>query len=139
MKTKEAAKKAAILFAVLAAALYAVNIPVSKLLLLHVPETMMAAFLYLGAGIGLFLYGLVDQRLGKGEKRERLTKKELTYTVAMVVLDILAPILLMFGIARTNSANVSLLGNFEIVATSLLPSSCFVKRFLKGCGLPLHL
>ena len=49
-----------------------------------------------------------------------LTKKELPYTVAMVVLDIIAPILLMFGISFTSSANVSLLNNFEIVATSLI-------------------
>ncbi|MDE6687180.1 MAG: hypothetical protein K2K17_07685 [Lachnospiraceae bacterium] len=38
----------------------------------------------------------------------------------MIVLDIIAPILLMFGIARTNSANVLLLNNFEIVATFLI-------------------
>jgi len=38
----------------------------------------------------------------------------------MIVLDIAAPILLMMGIARTSSANVSLLNNFEIVATSLI-------------------
>ena len=38
----------------------------------------------------------------------------------MVILDIIAPILLMMGIANTNSANVSLLNNFEIVATSLI-------------------
>ena len=38
----------------------------------------------------------------------------------MVVLDIIAPILLMFGITKTTSANVSLLNNFEIVATSII-------------------
>jgi len=38
----------------------------------------------------------------------------------MAILDIVAPILLMLGIARTNSANVSLLNNFEIVATSII-------------------
>ncbi|MGN1148305.1 MAG: DMT family transporter [Lachnospiraceae bacterium] len=114
------AKKTAIVFAILAAALYAINIPLSKLLLWHVETTMMAAFLYLGAGIGLLLYGLVEKAFGKGQERERLTKAELPYTVAMVVLDIMAPILLMFGIARTNSANVSLLNNFEIVATSII-------------------
>ena len=57
---------------------------------------------------------------GKGDKKEPLTRKELPYTIAMVVLDIIAPILLMLGITRTNSANVSLLNNFEIVATSLI-------------------
>lgn len=116
MKTKYIA----ILFAILAAALYAINIPISKLLLEHVDATMMAALLYLGAGIGLMLYGLGRKALGKGGQQERLTRKELPYTVAMVVLDIIAPILLMLGIERTNSANVSLLNNFEIVATTII-------------------
>lgn len=116
MKTK----KIATIFAVLAAALYAINIPLSKLLLEHVPPTMMAAFLYLGAGGGLMLYGLCEKRFGKGKPQKRLTKKELPYTVAMVILDIAAPILLMLGIARTNSGNASLLNNFEIVVTSII-------------------
>lgn len=113
-------KQPATFFAILAAALYAINVPLSKLLLEHVGTTMMAAFLYLGAGIGLLGVGLFQRASGKAQKQERLTKKELPYTIGMVVLDILAPIFLMMGIARTNSANVSLLNNFEIVATSLI-------------------
>ena len=42
----------AILLAILAAALYAISTPVSKVMLLTVAPTMVAAFLYLGAGIG---------------------------------------------------------------------------------------
>lgn len=38
----------------------------------------------------------------------------------MIVLDIAAPAALMFGLSMTNAANVSLLNNFEIVATSLI-------------------
>lgn len=106
--------------AILAAALYGLNIPISKILLERIQPVMMAAFLYLGAGIGLFLYGQVE-KLFPGEKTvQSLTKKELPYTIAMVVLDILAPILLMVGISLTTSANVSLLNNFEIVTTSLI-------------------
>ena len=116
MKTK----KASTFYAVLAAALYAINIPLSKVLLNHIEPTMMASFLYLGAGVGLLFYGLAERFSGKKSKREALTKKELPYTVAMVVLDIAAPILLMFGITMTSSANVSLLNNFEIVATSII-------------------
>ncbi|MBQ8798530.1 MAG: DMT family transporter [Lachnospiraceae bacterium] len=114
------AKKLATIYAILAAALYAINVPLSKLLLNYVEPTMMASGLYLGAGLGLFIYGLVEKKVGKSEGKEPLTKKELPYTVAMVVLDIIAPILLMVGITMTNSANVSLLNNFEIVATSLI-------------------
>lgn len=113
-------KKIATVFAILAAALYAINIPISKLLLEHVGATMMAGFLYLGAGIGMLIYCLINKTLSKGKQKELLTKKELPYTIAMVILDILAPILLMCGISRTSSANVSLLNNFEIVATSLI-------------------
>ena len=113
-------KSIATVYAILAAALYAINVPLSKVLLNYVDPTMMASFLYLGAGIGLFLFGIVEKLIGKGEKKEPLTKKELPYTIAMVILDIVAPILLMLGIARTNSANVSLLNNFEIVATSII-------------------
>ncbi len=113
-------KRTATLYAILAAALYAINVPVSKILLNRIEPTMMASFLYLGAGLGLFIYGLVEKKIGKGGKKEPLTKKELPYTIAMVVLDIIAPILLMLGITMTNSANVSLLNNFEIVATSII-------------------
>lgn len=38
----------------------------------------------------------------------------------MIILDIAAPILLMIGLGYTGAASVSLLGNFEIVATSLV-------------------
>ena len=116
MKTKALAA----VFAILAAALYAINVPLSKLLLEHVGTTMMAAFLYLGAGLGLLVYSVAGKAIGRITIKEPLTRKELPYTVAMDVLDIAAPILLMLGIARTNSANVSLLNNFEIVATSLI-------------------
>ena len=66
MKTK----KLATAFAILAAALYAINIPLSKLLLAHVGSTMMAAFLYLGAGIGMFLYCTVADLTGKQKKKK---------------------------------------------------------------------
>lgn len=124
-------KQLATFFAILAAALYAINVPLSKLLLEYVGTTMMAAFLYLGAGLGLFGVGLFQKTSGKAQKQERLTKKELPYTIGMVVLDILAPIFLMMGIARTNSANVSLLNNFEIVATSLIALFIFREKISK--------
>lgn len=86
-------KSIATVYAILAAALYAINVPLSKVLLNYVAPTMMASFLYLGAGIGLFLFGIVEKLIGKGGKKEPLTKKELPYTIAMVILDIVAPIL----------------------------------------------
>lgn len=135
MKTKNRAAMSAIL----AAALYAINIPLSKLLLKNVETTMMAAFLYLGAGIGMLIYSLVNKIIGNEQKKESLTKRELPYTIAMVVLDIMAPILLMAGISRTNSANVSLLNNFEIAATSLIALIVFKEVISKKLWLSIGL
>ena len=121
-------KNTAIMFAILAAALYALNVPLSKLLLQKVDAAAMAAFLYLGAGLGLFLYGLLT---GERKNGEKLTKAELPYTVGMIVLDIAAPILLMMGLKQTNSANASLLNNFEIAATSVIAFAVFREKLSK--------
>ena len=129
-------KHTATAFAILAAALYAINIPLSKILLKQVEPTMMAAFLYLGAGLGLFLYGLIS---GEKEKGDPLTRAELPYTLGMIVLDIAAPILLMLGLERTSSANASLLNNFEIVATSLIAFFVFREALSKRLTLAIVL
>lgn len=126
-------------YAVLAAALYAVSVPLSKQLMNQVAPTMMAAFLYLGAGLGLGMYGLVERRIGRGKKPDPLTRKELPYTVAMVVLDIAAPILLMLGISMSHSASVSLLNNFEIVATSLIALVIFGEAISRRLWLAIAL
>lgn len=108
----------AVIYAVVAALFYALNVPCSKMLLLDVPPTYMAGFLYMGAGVGVGLMYLFHYRAEKPE--ERLCRKDMPYTVGMVLLDIIAPILLMIGVSIGTSANASLLGNFEIVATTLI-------------------
>lgn len=129
----------AIFYAILAASLYALNAPVSKLLLKDVPPTMMAGMLYLGAGIGMTLMGLVRSKTGNGKQEMRLTKKDLPYTLGMVILDIAAPILLMIGLSRTTAANVSLLNNFEIVATSIIALLIFKERIGKRLWIAISL
>ena len=120
-----------ILFAVLAAALYALNSPFSKVLLTGLSPTMLAALLYLGAGLGMLAVGFLQKRAGTAGKEKPLTKKELPYTVGMVVLDIMAPISLMSGLMMTTAANASLLNNFEIVATSLIALFLFREKISK--------
>ena len=129
-------KQAATACAILAAALYAINIPLSKLLLNRLAPTMLAAFLYLGAGLGL---SIVSFFTGKRKKEESLSRAELPYTIGMVVLDIAAPILLMLGLERTNSANAALLNNFEIVATSLIAFLIFREVLSKRLTLAIVL
>lgn len=106
----------AIFHAILAAALYAVSIPCSKLLLDKCSPTMLAAFLYLGAGVGMAFMKL----LRRTSHEQPLSHKDFPYTIAMVVLDIAAPILLMIGLEYAPAANASLLNNFEIVATAAI-------------------
>ena len=128
-------KKQAIFYAVLAAALYAINAPVSKLLLTQIPSTMMAGLLYLGAGIGM----LILEKWGRKKEEQPLTRKELPYTAAMVILDIAAPIFLMIGLTRCSAANASLLNNFEIVATSLIALMVFKEAIGKRLWLAIIL
>ena len=106
--------------AILAAALYAISSPFSKILLNDVSPTMMASLLYLGAGIGLMVVTMVRNASGHASTETPLDRSDLPYTVAMIVLDILAPILLMSGLALTSAATTSLLNNFEIVATTVI-------------------
>lgn len=114
----EQGKTKAILHAFLAAVFYAINLPISKLLLSKVGPTTMAALLYLGAGIGIGILSLINKK--DSAKSEKLTKKDLPFVIGMIVLDIAAPIFLMLGISHGSSANASLLGNFEIVATTVI-------------------
>ena len=117
------------MFAFLAAVFYAINVPISKVLLQHVGPTTMAALLYLGAGIGIGMMSLFNKK--DREKAESLTKAELPYIVGMIVLDIAAPIFLMLGISYGSSANASLLGNFEIVATTVIALILFKEAVTK--------
>ena len=96
-----------IFFAVLAAALYAINSPFSKILLDFMPSTLMAGFLYIGAGLGMGAVALVRKARGAEKKEAKLTAKELPYTVAMILLD---------------------MNNFEIVATALIALAVFKEK-----------
>ena len=111
------ANRKPLLYALLAALCYGISAPVSKLLLAEAPPVFMASLLYIGAGAGMGIIGLAR---GPQPRETRLGKKELPYTAAMVALDILAPILLMLGLASTTAATAALLNNFEIVATAVI-------------------
>ena len=116
----------AVILALLAAIFYAINTPFSKVLLNKIPPTLMASFLYLGAGTGVGIMYLFHRKVE--EKYEKLNKADLPYTVGMIVLDIVAPIFLMIGINIGSASNASLLGNFEIVATTIIALLIFKEK-----------
>lgn len=119
--------KKGILFAILAALLYALSSPLSKLMLDYISPTLMAGFLYLGAGLGMCIISIF-RRLAKRNVEKKLSKAELPYVIAMILLDIAAPICLLFGLKDTSAANASLLNNFEIVATAIVAFFIFKEK-----------
>ena len=116
----------AVVFAVLAAVFYAVSSPLSKVLLEDVSPYLMAALLYLGAGIGITAVRAASP--SKRAEERPLTGDDAPYIFGMVVLDIAAPILLMYGLLNSPASSVSLLNIFEIVATTLIALLVFGER-----------
>ena len=129
IKIANRTNKKGIAIALLAALCYSISSPLSKLILNYLSPTLMAGFLYLGAGICMlfiYLFRMIFKK--KIKKEKKLTKKDLPYVIGMVVLDIAAPILMMFGLSTTSAANASLLNNFEIVMTSLIALLIFKEK-----------
>ena len=116
-------KKKYVIAAVLSALLSALNAPFAKLLMTDCDSTMLGAWLYLGAGLGTTIIYLV-----KHDYSDHFEKKDYKYLVLMVMCDILAVIFLMKGLSLTSSATVSLLSNFEIVATALIAYLVFKEK-----------
>ena len=99
---------------------------------------MMASFLYIGAGFGIGIV-FIFSRNKKAQESERITKKDMPFVLGMIVLDIVAPIFLMFGLLDSASSNATLLNNFEIVATSLIALVIFKESISKKMWLAISL
>lgn len=127
----------AIRYAIYAALLYAISTPFSKVLLKEIPPVFMAGLLYLGAAIGMCLLKCFSK--GKKEDGKPFTHKDYPYLIGMVVLDILAPVFLMIAISRSSAESVSLLNNFEIVATSLIALLLFKEKISPRLGFAIFL
>ena len=130
-------KAKAIFYALIAAVFYAVNVPLSKLLMNNIAPTFMAALLYLGAGLGMALTALLKSRSELG--KSPLDRRDMPFVIDMIVLDIAAPVFLMTGINIGTSSNASLLGNFEIVATALIAVLVFKESVSRRLWLALAL
>ena len=116
----------AIRFAIYAALLYAISAPFSKMLLKEFSPTFLAGLLYLGAGLGMIPVRHLSRKSRSDEKR--FTHKDYPYLALMIILDIAAPILLMFALKNSSAESVSLLNNFEIVATSVIALFIFKEK-----------
>ena len=116
----------AVIFAVLAAALYALSTPFSKVIMNEIPPSFMAGFLYLGAGTGMLITNAFRKDTTASVKT--FSHSDIPYLIGMVVLDIIAPIMLMLALTSSPAANISLINNFEIVATSVIALIIFREK-----------
>ena len=119
-------KNKAIRYAIYAALLYAVSTPFSKILMEKISPAFMAGLLYLGAAAGMVITTLFSRI--KSKEEAAFTHKDIPYLILMVILDIAAPILLMTALKYSSAESVSLLNNFEIVATSLIALLIFKEK-----------
>jgi drug/metabolite transporter (DMT)-like permease len=107
-----------IALALLSALLFGASTPLAKLLLGVVDPWMMAGLLYLGAGLGLAVVHASRAALRIPAVEAPLRRSDMPW-LALVILagGIGGPLLLMFGLARTDAATASLLLNLEGLAT----------------------
>ena len=131
----------AILQALLAALLFGASAPLSKLLLREIDPISLAAFLYLGSGIGSWLLYAIQRAGNPGQMAEaHLSRLDMPWLSGAVLAGgVAAPILLLLGLDRTPASTVSLLLNFECVTTTLIAVFAFKeavdRRILWAVGL----
>ena len=108
--------------AITAALLFGASAPIAKLLLGNIEPVPLAAFLYLGSGIGLLIFKVFQGFRKEYKKAEAGIKNEdIKWLFGSVLVGgIFAPIILMFSLKNTPASTTSLLQNFEGVSTTLI-------------------
>ena len=110
--------KAPVLFALAAALLFGASTPFAKLLVAGMDPVLLAGLLYLGSGLGLTLVRAIRDR---GLDLPRLPAGEWRWLAGAIAFGgVIAPVLLMYGLATTTASSASLLLNLEAVLTALL-------------------
>lgn len=102
--------------ALAAALLFGAATPIAKLLLINVSPWMLAGLFYLGSGVGLAIY----RKLSRAQKVCLPREEQWWLGAAIVFGGIIAPVLLMTGLAGMSASGASLLLNAEGVLTALL-------------------
>ncbi|MGH8623276.1 MAG: DMT family transporter, partial [Burkholderiales bacterium] len=111
--------------ALAAAALFGASTPFAKLLLGEVSPVVLAGLLYLGSGLGFALMRLA-QGGGSHPREAPLAARHWTSLGGAILAGgVAAPVLLLWGLARSGAAETALLLNFESVATALVAALLF--------------
>ncbi len=111
--------------ALASAILFGAGTPFAKLLLGDVSPWMLAGLLYIGSGLGLTVWRLVRRA-----PRVRIARHELPPLIGAVFFGgLVAPVLLMVGLANMPASGASLLLNAEAVFTATLAWFVFRENF----------
>ena len=116
-----------IIQALLAAFLFGASAPLAKLLLGDVEPIPLAAFLYLGSGIGLLIVKAAQHFIQRTQEKEaHIETRDIPWLAGAILAGgVAAPIVLLFSLENTPAATASLLLNFESVATTLIAALAF--------------
>ncbi|MCE9564304.1 MAG: EamA family transporter [Planctomycetes bacterium] len=121
-----------VVYALAAAALFGASTPFAKVLVAQVdPVLLVAGLLYLGSGCGLLAGDrLWVRRKGHGPSEASLRRADVPWLAGAVLFGgVVAPVLLMTGLAATPASTASLLLNREGVLTALLAWFVFRENF----------
>lgn len=117
------------LYALAAAVLFGISTPAAKALLGTADSFVVAGLLYAGSGLGLGLLRLTAS-WHKARREEPLKRADVPWLAGAVAFGgVMAPILLMVGLARTQATAASLLLTVEGVATALISWFVFRENF----------
>jgi len=118
-----------VFYALVAATLFGISAPFSKLLLHDAKPQLFAGLLYLGSGTGLTLVWLF-RRATTGRSTNALTRRDLPWLASAILAGgVLAPLCLITGISLTPASTASLLLNVETVFTAGLAWLVFGEPF----------
>lgn len=121
--------------ALLAAALFGASTPFAKLLLPQTGPWLLAGLLYTGSGVGLWLV-----RRGRRAPPVALARAEWPWMVGAITAGgVIAPVLLLAGLAGTSASSAALLLNAEGVFTVLLAWFVFKENFDRRVALGMVL
>lgn len=122
-----------IIQALIAALLFGASSPLAKILLGEIAPVPLAAFLYIGSGVGLLIYKTLAT-FGKeqGSEEAPLLLRDIPWLIGAIIFGgVLAPIISMLSLNITPASTASLLLNFEGIATTLIAVAFFKEGISK--------
>lgn len=120
-----------VVYALLASLLFGLSTPISKPLLGRIDPLLLAGLFYLGSGLGLFLCRFILHSVQPELRNQpQLRRSEWLFLApAIVAGGMIAPAMMMSGLASSPASSVSLLLNLEGVFTALIAWFIFKENF----------